>query len=124
MVALVVVVADELSDAGLEIARQVVVLTLPPTFIQSRVRSGSWIRPHGRWKRRELARIEDECELGRCAPSEFLVGPMIFVVCAPTCERNARLANAVNSVSFNNSSRCRPLRPSMKRFCMGLPDAM
>lgn len=40
-------------------------------------------------------------------------------------DRAARAcASVVNNVSFKNSSRRRPLKDSMKPFCIGLPSAM
>jgi hypothetical protein len=65
--------------------------------------------------RGELSRID-----GWREPADARVGPNI--VCSLVASLQAR--NDVNSVSFRNSSRKRPLKLSTKAFCIGFPGAM
>jgi hypothetical protein len=65
-----------------------------------------------------------EGKFGRRPPPESRVWSGVVVVGAPPSEGNASLGQCVNNVSFNNSSRSRPLKNSMKAFCVGLPGAM
>lgn len=66
-------------------------------------------------------RGEGSGELGWGLPGEAGVGSFSGIVRAPGGECDAGM---MHRVSFNSSSRKRPLKLSMKAFWVGLPGAM